>query len=252
MTDNLIERLRKRAWLARAEGIATAIGDALHYEEAADALSVQQTHIRELEEALKPFSDEAQKHIHSADEDPFEDWDGNICTFTVGDIRRAAKLFETKEIDTQSYLISNRLKKLRSVLEKIEMAEGPDKNLDAMIWETAYNVTLIEQLNPGLFYEDDCGKIYHLDRDIQPYTKTIGPATELTVGVLCSEKNTGHIEISLQYQFENRQFKAYIETDKSPSNISISGAHQHPPLAILSALFRKLILKEENSSQNET
>lgn len=41
MTDPaaLIERLRQRAKIAREEGTATALADALHFEEAAEALS---------------------------------------------------------------------------------------------------------------------------------------------------------------------------------------------------------------------
>lgn len=54
MTKTVEERLRERATFARREGGATALGDALHFEEAADLISL----MRGMQEALVRARDE--------------------------------------------------------------------------------------------------------------------------------------------------------------------------------------------------
>jgi len=49
---NLVERLRERARAAREERTATALGDALHFEEAADEIELLRHQVEEAEAAL--------------------------------------------------------------------------------------------------------------------------------------------------------------------------------------------------------
>lgn len=50
---DLIERLQRRAAAARSELVATAIGDAIHFEQSADAISRLERERAELREALQ-------------------------------------------------------------------------------------------------------------------------------------------------------------------------------------------------------
>jgi len=90
MTDDLIARLRNRGTCSEAHN---SCRNDFACEAAANALEADAARIAELEAALKPFADLAEKYDDDVDDQPL--WDRDFMP-VVGDLRAARAALENK------------------------------------------------------------------------------------------------------------------------------------------------------------
>lgn len=130
---------------------------------------------------------------------------------------------------------------LRSLLARVEVADGADRELDGRIWAATAGVTILEWDGDGVLWKDEHGGLRHQRDDrIPAYTASIDAVVALVERVLPS----GWTRVDVWNTDDVKQVTASVLPLPVPNSTS-SGKAATAPLALLSALLKALIAREE-------